>query len=943
MGSKHPNDGEESAQVGRRTFLKGTGTLAALGVTGVSATGQTAAAGGFDESYLNFRTQEAAKVWARGYRGRPDRSISLTDSGVSPRHPDEGPWNGITAIIQDGEVTLTRPAQNDTERVATGDTESFSGTAGPGTFADGEEFYHEFTTPTGVEELDAELSWSPSEPGNDLEFGLDKLVDGEYKRVVTAATASEPEKFSVAVEPDHQYRFVGEHYLNVTSTYEISGTYYEIQGEVTTVNESEVFAFSGSDGDVTADTPKTIGWYDSGARYGSYERPRDGDGHGSHVAGIMAGSGRASAVDTAAATEDEPHAVLATGEFLEYGVDAEADSGVFASASGELIELVIEGPDGRELDSTSTSSDGSRTDNVIAETPTVHDSGTATYTVYVRPTGSSTSRVKRVGVGPFQLPAKTDGDRTGSGAVGVHSGLAPNASIVGLQGLSGPTTDLGDHAADFARIFNMRAVNMSWGYVGGLPLGAAGGSLTSIPASIKDIAQGGILTVAAAGNSATPLNGNGAPAVADEAISVAATGNLDGIAGYSSGGVGAVDEDEGGEYMKPDVTAPGGTVTDLVDAVQRGLPNRSESEQDPIREYTLKAGTSMASPFTTGVSGLVANAMEFDAPAGIALPEPESTGLDDVLRLKQVLLATASETAFTAAPYHRAHAPTYEFGGRDTYEGFGRVNPDAAVDAVTRKLSGTSSETLGLDLPDDSRAVAGYVTAGAGTLSAEVQFDYYSGGNASDTGGDPQIDLFVYDAETPADNGDPNIVARAQGTDGDASVSASFGRDAAESVYYVVAKLVNVPGVVNGDDVQAHVDLSVDFDSGVFVSGTRSDDGSVFTAGQTNQIDLTVDPSVSGPVRDAVPKEWTVLTDHSDDVDRVETRDGVQYVYFTESAAADTSTAYTYFVEAPTEGTAVSDTGRYTFGPVEVRIDGEWVAASGTSETNTVVGLSTNV
>ena len=84
MGSKHPNDGEESAQVGRRTFLKGAGTLAALGVTGVSATGQTAAASGFDESYLNVRTQEAAKVWARGYRGRPDRSISLTDSGVRP-------------------------------------------------------------------------------------------------------------------------------------------------------------------------------------------------------------------------------------------------------------------------------------------------------------------------------------------------------------------------------------------------------------------------------------------------------------------------------------------------------------------------------------------------------------------------------------------------------------------------------------------------------------------------------------------------------------------------------------------------------------------------------------------------------------------------------------------------------------------------------------------
>jgi hypothetical protein len=39
----------------------------------------------------------------------------------------------------------------------------------------------------------------------------------------------------------------------------------------------------------------------------------------------------------------------------------------------------------------------------------------------------------------------------------------------------------------------------------------------------------------------------------------------------------------------------------------------------------------------------------------------------------------------------------------------------------------------------------------------------------------------------------------------------------------------------------------------------------------------------------------------------------------------------------------VSDTGRYQFGPIEVEINGEWTAAAGTSETNTVVGLSTDL
>ena len=938
----------------RRTLLKTTGAAAGAGLFGLGATGSAAAASGVNQDFVNWRVREASKIWKRGYRGRPDRSISLTDSGLSPRHPDEGPWNGITALIRDGEVKLTRPAQNDTERVKTGETESFSGTAGPGTFATGEEFYHEFTTPSGVEELDATLSWSPSEPANDLEFGLDKKVDGEYERVVTAATASEPETFSVAVEPDHQYRFVGEHYLNVTSTYEISGTYFAIQGDVTFVDDSEAFDFAGADGDVTADTPKTIGWYDAGSRYGSFEKPRDGDGHGSHVTGIMGASGRGSAIDPDTVHEEEPRAILAAGDVLSYEVDAAAGRGIYGSAYGELIELAIEGPDGRQLDRSdfqkgdATAADDSSYDgsNVVVETPTTHESGTGTYTVYVRPlSGETTSagRVSRVSVGAFRDPASTTGDRTAGDGPSLHTGVAPNASLVGLQGLSGPTEDLGDHAEDFARIFNIRAVNMSWGYVGGLPLGAFGGTIGSIPEAIKQIAEGGILTCAAAGNSNTPANGNGAPAVADECISVVATDPLDGIVDYSSGGLGGLDEDDGGVYMKPDVTAPGGSSTDLVNATKRGDPNTPESEQDPIRDYVEKAGTSMASPFTTGTSGLVAEAMEFDAPGEIALPEPAAAGIEDVYRLKQVLLATASETAFTAAPFHDAHFPTYEFGGRDPYEGFGRLNGDAAVDAVTQEFSGTSSETMGLNLPEDSRAVAGYVRAGPGTLSVDVEFSHYSGGNKGATKGEPHVDVFVYDAASPAENGEPNVVASGQGLEGSPSASASFGRDAAESVYYVVAKLVNVPGVFNGYDVQAHFDLSVGFEPGIFVSGTREDDGSVFTAGQTNQVDLTVNTSEAGPVRDAVPTEWDVLTEFSDDVERVEQGDGVMYVYFGETAAADTQTEYTYLVETPEEGSAVSDTGRYSFGPIEVLIDEEWVAAAGTSETNTVVGLSTNV
>lgn len=939
MGSKHPTDEEG---FGRRTFLKGAGTLAALGLTGAAATGSAAGASGLDDRFRNFRAQEAAQVWNRGYRGRPDRTVALTDSGIEARHPDIGPWNGITAFLDGGDLRLTEPEKSSLERVSAGDAPAFSGTAGPGTFATGDEIHHEFTTPSDVDELDATLSWGVGDV-NDLEFRLDRRLDGEWQQVARAATGSQPETISTGLQPDTDHRFVVELYLNTADSYEITGEYFTFRGNRKTVDASKVFKDAGSD----ATDAKVVGWYDAGTRYGDYERPRDPNGHGSHCTSIMAGTGRASTVDETSVVEEEPRATLAAllGDTLEYEIDAEADTGVFGSAYGTGITLRIEGPDGRTLDETAASSDSSVTDNVVVEAPA---QTTGTYTLYVEAASDvalSAAYVREVAAGAFLDPDATSGARTDEGTI--HAGVAPDQSVVGLQGLSAPTNDLGDHAAAFADTFNMRAVNMSWGYTGGLPLGSAGGTLDTIPADIKNIAEAGVLTVAAAGNAATPANGNGSPGIAEECISVVATGPLDGISAYSSGGLGGLDEDADltspepdDGYMKPDVTAPGGYLDDLVNAALTGQPSTDEDAQPPIREYTGKAGTSMASPFTCGTAGLLAQAMEEDAPASIALPAPAETGIEDVFRLKSTLLATASETVFTAAPYHRVKAPTYDFGGRDPFEGYGRVNPGAAVDAATRELSGTTSEAVGLNVPADERALAGYVQAGPGTVTASVSFDYYSGGDTADAVEAPHVDLFIYDAAAPASHGEPNVLARAQGLQGSAEASVSLGRDSPERTLYVVAKLVNVPGAVNGTDVQAHLDLSVDVEAGFFADGTRTDDGSAFTGGQTNQIDLTVNPSEDAAFRDVVPSEWTVLADYSEDVARVEQGEGVQYIYFEPTATADADTSVTYFAEAPT---GLGFTNAYTFGPAELNPGDGWVGVAGTSDTNTVVGASTTL
>jgi hypothetical protein len=127
------------------------------------------------------------------------------------------------------------------------------------------------------------------------------------------------------------------------------------------------------------------------------------------------------------------------------------------------------------------------------------------------------------------------------------------------------------------------------------------------------------------------------------------------------------------------------------------------------------------------------------------------------------------------------------------------------------------------------------------------------------------------------------------------------------------------------------------------LQATRSDDGDAFTGGQTNDLHITVTPDRDAVIRDVIPEEWDVLEAYSEDVGHIEHRNnaGITYVYFRETAPAGEQTAYTYLAEAPS---GTSNTGTYTFGPVEGRpVNGAaWVTAPGSTDTNAVVGSDTN-
>lgn len=906
MTENNPSDDTENTAFSRRRFMQATGAVAGGALLGVGGTG-TAAAAEFHDEFRDRRVQEAQQAWNRGFRGQAERTIAQMTTGFDTRHPDMGPWNGIRARPDgDGGLNLVREnyerltstqEENPTPEV---DELQFEGSFGPGA-GNQRAVYGPFNPPRNADRLEATLIGRVithraalfQYAHYDLRFAIEREVaDGEWEvleemsqgygtsdnadTIVAPDGARPPVRVSVGVEvdPEETYRFVVEtgEDGNVYGTYASHGQYLT---QSPGGGPTDPFA-NVNPNNITADTPKVVGWYNEDHYWGPFAKPRQGRNDnrnayedGSRFASRIAGSGRASAVDETTVFEYEPHRVLLPGDKLEYEVKAKPGRGIFASAFGEHLEVAIiyKG----EIIDEHFFNNGFNGTNITTEAITVHDSGEETYRIVVTPgidAGSSprdgVARVKRVSGGAFKHPDDTAGDRTGEDR-SMFAGVAPNASLLGIAGYTETRDRLDQLADDFVSEFNLRVLHLVTETH--VRPGVAAGKLSNVGV-FKDIAEAGILVV-------SPLLAgiagfkDRAPPLADESIETVPAGPLDGI--YLNKGlegthpqVVAADEDGEGVYRKPDVVGPDGNLKDLSSTkAVSGDPYVPEDEQRPIRTYSNVTGPE-SSPFVAGLAGLVAQAMEENAPEGIALPPPDEAGFQDVMRLKQTILATATETAFTAAPYHGPRQkPTYDFGGWDPYEGWGRVNVDAAIDAVTRDLTpeaakpadgtpgrgsaddnpgrGSSNdastaktvvETVGLDIPRHSRAVAGYIAGKPGVYEVTVDFSHYNGEDTTQERAPPHLDLFVYDAENPEKPaGTPNVVEKAQGVAGSASVRFAAGQPTDSGTdggtdggtYYVVAKLVDVPGAVNGVDIQAQFGLSVELTEATTLTDTVVD------------------------------------------------------------------------------------------------------------------------
>lgn len=266
---------------------------------------------------------------------------------------------------------------------------------------------------------------------------------------------------------------------------------------------------------------------------------------------------------------------------------------------------------------------------------------------------------------------------------------------------------------------------------------------------------------------------------------------------------------------------------------------------------------------------------------------------------------------------------------------------NGANDNLAFAYMGSENAPSGPPFPTDSEAYEdvtwnGYITVTTNALDDDLLF-YSASVN------DPSDPLRKGTCGPVRCNGVGDFIDVQVGPDG--APWAAFSDACRDGVCYdsqqgegIVGTFVGGPNLYEGEGCSRY---QMDPEAGnCVVEGNRTDDGAVFTAGQTNHVELEVRSTESGRVRDVVPAKWTVLVEESPDVERVERYDDVTYVYFAENASANTTSTYEYLVEAP-DG-SLSVTGEYTFGPVEVELGGDWVTIGGTKETNVVVGQETS-
>ncbi len=522
--------------------------------------------------------------------------------------------------------------------------------------------------------------------------------------------------------------------------------------------------------------------------------PRDIIQHGSHVAGIALGTG----------------ASHGTGTTLKF-----TDSGdLSAVPSGSFFPSLFDFPQvSTTWDATATWLGGgpAATMHYLHRTKGLNDgfvsdgssSGTSPFLrsavlTLLSTRAYSAGLLKGGNMSTYAVASSLTGYTAVGDGFNTLSGVAPGCNWVGAKVFtntgSGSGTDINSAIDDMVvkrSTYNIKVINMSIGIVGDP------GISTSQRQKVNTAANNGILPVISAGNDGTGGTAGQRevddPGRAAMALTIGSTSDINELTDYTSHGFASPGSTSGQEEgYKPDLLAPGGSFYHSsimsVDTNDADGGNSSFSDVQNNDYYNI-TGTSMASPFAAGCAALVIDALQ--STGNLTGASWDFSSSNDVRLVKMLLTATATETnanreisfGFNPTLERSASGPNGYPAGKDSYEGYGMLNVDAAIEGGTVGYTPgtTANETLG------GSDIARRAWARRVSLTSGVAFD-----PSLTVPGTGDFDLYLY-SFSPSSYGTPVILGS----------SATAGSGTGESISYtpgsneealLVVKLVSGSG-----------------------------------------------------------------------------------------------------------------------------------------------------